>query len=82
MMNGRLESIRKRLKMKRKLPYLVFDLVNTGYLTGFRGSSAFLLLGESKTFFISDSRYEEYARSVLPPTVEFVLQKGELSVVL
>lgn len=57
-------------------PYMVKDLVNIKYLTGFSGSNALLIIGENKTYFISDSRYEEYVKSLLGPGFDFILQKG------
>lgn len=77
-MEARLAELKKRLQRKGKLPYLVFDLVNIRYLTGFKGSNAFVLLSESGTYLISDSRYEEYARSILNPGTSFVLQKDSI----
>ena len=61
------------------MPYLVSDLNNIRYLTGFTGSYAMLLVTEGNSFFVSDSRYEEYACSILPASVEFVLQKGDVN---
>ncbi len=58
-------------------PYLVSDLRNIEYLTGFTGSYARLLVDSDRSYFISDSRYEEYARSLLPASVVFVLQKDD-----
>jgi len=49
------------------------------YLCGFRGSYGHLLIDEREAFLITDSRYEEYARSVLPESVAFVLQKRDIS---
>ncbi|HPW51306.1 MAG TPA: Xaa-Pro peptidase family protein [Spirochaetota bacterium] len=56
-------------------PYLIFDLKNIRYLTGFEGSNAFLLIYPDKAFFITDSRYEEYAGGILTNEYEFVLQE-------
>jgi Xaa-Pro aminopeptidase len=73
----RLKRLVRSLKEKGTLPYLVTDLVNIRYLTGFAGSYANLVIGRDRSYFISDSRYEEYARSILPKSVEFVLQKND-----
>lgn len=75
----RLSRLTKALRRKGRLPYLVFDLVNIGYLTGFRGTNACLVLDGDRGYLISDSRYEEYARSILPPGIDFVLQKKDLA---
>lgn len=74
----RLADVRKELISARKAPYLVSDLVNIRYLTGFAGSYAALVIDEEDAYLISDSRYEEYARSILPDGVRFILQKSDL----
>lgn len=72
----RIRKLRKILMKENRFPYLVKDLVNIKYLTGFSGSNALLIIGDTKTYFISDSRYEEYAKTLLGPGFEFILQKG------
>lgn len=74
----RLKALKKNLVKKGKLPYLITDLVNIRYCTGFSGSYGCLLVDGERTYFISDSRYEEYARSLLGDDVTFVLQKKSL----
>lgn len=71
----RIQKLLRTLKKKRKLPFLVTSLSNIYYLIGFKGTYGYLLVDEGNSYFISDSRYEEYARSILPPFVSFVLQK-------
>jgi Xaa-Pro aminopeptidase len=73
----RMERLLRNLAQKKRLPYLVSDLINIRYLTGFKGSYAYLIAGAGKSYFISDSRYEEYARAILPAGIEFVLQKKD-----
>ncbi len=73
----RLKKLIRELQTKGALPYLVTDLVNVRYLTGFTGTYANLVIGSSRSYFISDSRYEEYARSIIPKGVEFILQKTD-----
>ncbi len=72
-------KLRKSLKDDEKLPFLITDLKNIKYLTGFEGSNGFLVLGKGKSYFISDSRYELYARNILKKNIEFVLQEGNLA---
>lgn len=74
----RQKRLKNALKKAERLPYLVTDLVNIRYLTGFTGSHAVMVMGGSKSYFISDARYREYAESILPRSVEFLLQEGEL----
>jgi Xaa-Pro aminopeptidase len=70
------------LRKTGRLPYLVNDLNNIAYLTGFTGSYAMLVITEGDSFFISDSRYEEYARSILHKRVKFILQIGNFKEII
>ncbi len=72
----RLKRLKKILSERESFPYLVTDMNNIRYLTGFSGSNATVLIDKNRTYFISDSRYEEYAKSVLPKGFTFVLQEG------
>lgn len=78
MNSKRLDKLLINLKKSERLPYLIFDLINIRYLTGFRGSYAYLLIDEGKTYFFSDSRYEEYAKSILHQGTEFILQEKDI----
>ncbi len=75
----RLNRLKKILGRELKFPYFISSLVNIKYLTGFQGSFAYLVVDEDSVFFISDSRYEEYARSILPSSVVFVLHENDFS---
>jgi len=72
----RVNRLKKILTEKKSYPYLITDLNNIKYLTGFSGSNAYLVIDEKKSWFISDSRYEEYVKSILPKNIEFILQTG------
>jgi len=54
--------LRNRMQEKGLSAALVSDVRNVGYLTGFTGSSGFLLLTGESGVFVSDSRYDEQAR--------------------
>lgn len=71
----RIKKLIRTLSKEKKLPYLISSLPNILYLTGFKGSYGYLLVHEKGAFFISDGRYEEYSKKILPSTVSFVLQK-------
>lgn len=71
---ARLRRLKAALARRDAFPYFITDLVNIRYLTGFTGSHAYLLVDRNRSWFISDGRYEEYARSILPPSISFVLQ--------
>ncbi|MBI5586732.1 MAG: aminopeptidase P family protein [Deltaproteobacteria bacterium] len=57
----------KRLKLKLKGAgvdgFLVSDINNIRYLSGFTGSSAYLLVTQDKSWFLTDSRYASQAQS-------------------
>lgn len=74
-----LQRLTKELEKKGMLPFLVQDLTNIRYLTGFTGSSAAMVLLKNDAFFISDSRYMEYAQSLLPKSVTFLLVEETLN---
>ncbi len=76
---SRLSRLKKYLREKEELPFLVTDLTNIRYLTGFTGTNAALVIGGYKNWFITDSRYEEYARGILGSSWRFVLQEGALT---
>ncbi len=78
----RLSTAISEIEAERSFPFLITDLTNIRYLTGFEGSSASLLLCGTQSYFISDARYSEYAMSILPSSVEFVLQKGSMPEIL
>jgi len=75
----RLSKLRRNLEKNGKFPYLISNLINIYYLTGFEGSYGSLVLDDERTFFITDSRYTEYAGTVLPKSIEIIQQKTDFS---
>ncbi len=75
----RLNKLRKALGRKDRFPYFVSNLTNIYYLTGFEGTYANILIDEDKTYFITDSRYTEYATSLLPDSIEIHQQETSLN---
>jgi Xaa-Pro aminopeptidase len=59
----RLRGVRRLLRGVDGL--LVTDIVNVRYLTGFRGSSGFVLLTRKESIFVTDFRYELQAHQEL-----------------
>ncbi len=57
--SSRLTKIRNYIKKKRIDGFLIADINNVRYLTGFSGSSGVLLITRNETFFLSDFRYKE-----------------------
>ena len=76
---SRIKKIRNKLRNNDCFPYLVSSLINIKYCTGFDGSYGYLIFFLDETVFISDSRYEEYAISILPQNVRFVLQEKDVN---
>ncbi len=72
----RLKKLRTNLKKTGKLPYLITNLTNIYYLTGFGGSYGNLIIDDERIIFITDSRYIEYAGSILPETIEILQQEN------
>lgn len=58
---GRLRRLRSLIEGRRMDAVLVTDIKNIRYLSGFTGSSAYLVVTADKGFFITDSRYAEQA---------------------
>src|SRR4051794_17250622 len=60
---NRLQKLRARLREKELPAALIRQPQNVGYLTGFTGSTAQLLVTEGEAHFITDSRYAAQART-------------------
>ncbi|MCL1833455.1 MAG: Xaa-Pro peptidase family protein [Leptospirales bacterium] len=74
----RIKRLRKILKERMSFPYLITDLNNIKYLTGFSGTNASIVVDENVSYFITDSRYEEYALALLPKNFKFILQQRSM----
>lgn len=71
-MENRVEVVRRKMREQGAPALLVTQIRNVSYLTGFSGSSGFVVLTESDGVFITDSRYDEQAHEqvkVLPVSV-------------
>lgn len=58
----RLGRLRASLAEKKLDAVLVTDMKNVRYLTGFTGSSAYVLVSADKAFFLTDPRYDAQSR--------------------
>lgn len=67
-----------RLSAERERPLLVTNLTNVRYLTGFTGTSAYLVIDAGKTAFVTDGRYVEVAAELVDvlPNAEVVQHAG------
>ncbi len=62
-MQKRRALLRKKLSGYRVDGILITDLVNVRYLSGFTGSSGFIIITGKHALFVTDFRYREQARS-------------------
>lgn len=58
MRKSRITRLRDYLSKNSYLPYFISDISNIFYLTGFTGSTAFVILTENDNIFLTDFRYE------------------------
>ncbi len=77
--NKRIRDLRRELEKEGFFPYFISDLNNIRYLTGFSGTYAYMLMDERDLFFISDSRYSEYAGDLVAEYAEFLLPGDDLN---
>lgn len=73
---SRLDFVKKALARKRLDAFLVTDMTNIRYLTGFSGSSASLLIAKQTDHFVTDFRYREQAARDVEGW-DVVIEKGE-----
>jgi Xaa-Pro aminopeptidase len=58
----RIESLKIEIKKRRIGAFLITNLKNVRYLSGFSGSSGLLLITAKETFFVTDFRYKEQSQ--------------------
>ncbi len=73
----RLELIRNAVLKRRFRAFLVSNITNIHYLTGFSGSSALLLITAGGAYFFTDFRYKEQSLQEVKGC-EIVVPKGSL----
>lgn len=61
-MNSRLEKIRRIIQQKELDGVFISDPVNRRYLSGFTGSTGYLLITRTRRIFIADFRYVQQAK--------------------
>ncbi|MCL4475688.1 MAG: Xaa-Pro peptidase family protein [Nitrospirae bacterium] len=61
----RLAGLRESFEKKRTQGFLVTTVANVRYLSGFTGSSGFVLITKNKNIFVTDFRYKEQAEREL-----------------
>src|SRR3990170_7205759 len=78
---SRLNRVKESLKRKKIDGFLVTDIHNVRYLTGFSGSSAFLLITKKENIFITDFRYKEQAEKEVHGWDFFIQKEGAIKVI-
>jgi Xaa-Pro aminopeptidase len=78
---SRLDRVRESFKSKGIDGFLVTDIHNVRYLTGFSGSSAFLLITKKENIFITDFRYKGQAEKEVHGWDFFVQKEGMVRVI-
>ena len=71
----RLPAVRGSLRRKRLGGFLVTDMINVRYLSGFTGSSGFLFITRDKNVFVTDFRYKEQAEKEVSGW-DVIIEKG------
>jgi len=72
---SRIALIRETMKKKKIDGFLVTDITNIHYLTGFSGSSAFLFITDKEHFFTTDFRYKDQSEQEVKGW-DIVIEKG------
>lgn len=67
-----LERIRKQLHKQQLDALLVSSKSNVFYLTGFRGSNGYILVTKNHQYLLTDARYTEKAKKVVPESYRIV----------
>ena len=70
--------IRKKLYRLKVDGILITDLLNVKYLTGFTGSSGYVLISQSDALFVTDFRYQEQAKQEVKG-YKIKIERGERS---
>ncbi|MFC2140325.1 M24 family metallopeptidase [Candidatus Auribacterota bacterium] len=65
-MKKRLNLLKKRLKQEKVETFLINNLTNIKYLSGFSGTLAFILITENRATFFTDARYFERVKKEIP----------------
>jgi Xaa-Pro aminopeptidase len=78
----RTQKLREELAAKGLDAFLVHDLLNVRYLSGFTGSHAALLVTANDIYLMTDFRYEEQVKDECPEVTLELLHDGRLSAAL
>lgn len=79
MNTSRITEIKAQLKKKRITSFFITDLINIRYLSGFTGSSAFMLLSNKGDYFFTDGRYSEQSKREICNFEVVITKKEQIS---
>ena len=78
MSKKRIDALRKKLKAENLDGYVVNNLDQVRYLSGYTGSNGLLVMGVRDALFLSDFRYKEQARKEVKGARVAIVDKGDL----
>jgi len=78
-MDSSLKRLQQIVKKENLDGFLVSEITNIRYLTGFSGSSAQLLVTPTKSYFLSDFRYKEQSAKEVKGAVVHIGQRDPVS---
>lgn len=76
----RIARLKELLRKKRIISFLVTEMHNVRYLTGFTGSSGFLFVAKNSAIFVTDFRYKEQAKEQIKHCDVFIEQKDMIQI--
>jgi len=69
---NRLKALQEKVKAEKLSALLVSNKTNVRYLSGFNGTSGFILVTPKKSMLLTDFRYIQKAKAILPKQIELV----------
>lgn len=73
---NRIKFIQKELENLKIDAYFIYYLPNVFYMTGFRGSSGYVLITPHRAYFITDFRYKEASKKEVDKNFEIIIHSG------
>lgn len=77
----RLTKLKESLRRRKIDAFLITDINNVRYLTGFSGSSAIVLITEDENIFVTDFRYKEQAEKEIEGWNIVIEKEGALKTI-
>ncbi|MBF0540298.1 MAG: aminopeptidase P family protein [Nitrospirae bacterium] len=74
---NRIIKLKESLRKKRITAFLILNLRNIYYFTGFTGSNGYLLISNKGDFFFTDFRYKEQSERQISSDLEIIICRGD-----